>query len=87
MNNGEIDVSSANSFKVDERLLPRSFIFIRKNSGYKIEPWDTPASAGDHQDVWPFKITCWNLLLKKLLVSFKGVPENFGPGNPPSPVR
>lgn len=87
MNNGEIDVSSGNSFKVDERLLPRSFIFIRKNSGYKIEPWDTAASAGDHQDVWPFKITCWNLLLKKLLVSFKGVPENFGPGNPPSPVR
>ena len=38
MNSGEIDVLSANSFKVDERLLPRSFIFIRKNSGYKIEP-------------------------------------------------
>ena len=34
----KIDVSSANSFAVDERLLPKSFIYIRKNSDPKIEP-------------------------------------------------
>ena len=33
----KIDVSSANSFTVDERLLPR-LIYIRKNSGPKLEP-------------------------------------------------
>ena len=51
------DVSSANSFTVDERLLPRSFMYIRLNSGPKIVPWATPASIGDHEDVWPF--TLW----------------------------
>ena len=38
MSNGKIDLSSASSFKVDERLLLRSFMYIRKNSGPKIEP-------------------------------------------------
>ena len=71
----KIDASSANSFTVDEILLPRSFMYIRKNSGPKIEPWGTPASIGDHEDVWPFKRTRWNLPLKKLLISFRGVPE------------
>ena len=46
----KIDVSSTNSFTIDERLLPRSFMYIRKNSGPKIEPWGTPASIGDHED-------------------------------------
>ena len=32
------DASSANSFTVDEGLLPRSFLYIRKNSGPKKEP-------------------------------------------------
>ena len=60
------DVSSANSFTVDERLLPRSFMYIRKNSGLEIEPWGIPASIGVHEDVWTFKRTHWNLPLKKL---------------------
>ena len=46
----KIDVLSTNSFKVDKRLLPRSFMYIRKSSGPEIEPWDTPASIGDHED-------------------------------------
>ena len=50
-------------------------MYIKKNSGPKIEPWGTPASIGDHEDVWPFKRTRWNLPLKKLLISFRGVPE------------
>ena len=71
----KIDVSSANSFTVDERLLPRSFMYIRNNSGPKIEPWSTLASIGDHEVVLLFKRTRWNLPLKKLLISFRGVPE------------
>ena len=34
----KIDVSSADSFTVGERLLPKSFMYIRKNSDPKIEP-------------------------------------------------
>ena len=34
----KIDASSANSFTVNEKLFPRSFMYIRKNSGTKIEP-------------------------------------------------
>ena len=39
-------VSSANSFAVDERLWLRSFIYIRKKSDPKTDPWGTPASIG-----------------------------------------
>ena len=46
-------------------------------SGPKIEPWGTPASIGDHEDAWPFKRTHWNLALKKLLLSFRGVQGLF----------
>ena len=46
----KIDLSSTNSFTSDERLLPRSFMYITKNNGPKIEPWATPASIGDHED-------------------------------------
>ena len=44
-------MSSANSFTVDERLLSRSFVYIRKDSGPKIEPSGTLASIVDHEDV------------------------------------
>ena len=71
----KIDVSSEDSFTVDERSLPRSFMYIRKNTGPKIEPWGTPVSIGDHENAWLFKKTCWNLPLKKLLISFRKVPE------------
>ena len=47
----KIDVLSANSFTVDERLLPRSYMYIRKNSGPKIEPLGTLASIGNYEDV------------------------------------
>ena len=52
----KIDASPANSFKVDERLLPISFMYIRKNSP-KTESWGTPASFGDHKDTWTLKKT------------------------------
>ena len=53
----KIDASPANSFTVDERLLPRSFMYIRKNSGPKTEYWGTPASFGDHKDTWTLRKT------------------------------
>ena len=56
-------LSLAIYFTVAERLLPRPFMYIRKNSGPKIEVWGTPASIGDHEDAWPFKRTRWNLPL------------------------
>ena len=34
----KIDVSSTNSFTIDGRLMPRSFMYIRKNSSPKIDP-------------------------------------------------
>ena len=71
----KIDVSSTNSFTIDERLMPRSFMYIRKNSSPKIDPWGIPASIVDHEDAWPFNRTRWNLPLKKLLISFRDVPE------------
>ena len=71
----KIYVSSAYCFAVDERLLFRSFMHIRKNSGPKTEPWDIAANIGDHKDAWPLKRALLNLPLKKLLISFKGAPE------------
>ena len=50
-------------------------MYIRKKSGPKIEPLGTPASIGDHEDVWLFKRTRWNLPLKKRLISFRGAPK------------
>ena len=41
------EVLSAKSFAVDERLWLRSFIYVRKKSGPKIDPRGTSASIGD----------------------------------------
>ena len=71
----KIEVSSTNSFAVDERLWLRTFMHIRKKSCLNIDPWGTPASIGDQEDALPFRAR-WYLLLKKLSISFKGVPEN-----------
>ena len=62
--NDHHEVSSANSLAVDERLWLWSFMYIRKNSGPKIDPWGTPASIGDQEDSWPFKRMCWFLPCK-----------------------
>ena len=65
-------VSSANSFSVNERLLPRSK-YIRKNNHPKKEP--SGIRASDSEDAWPIKRTRCNLPFKKLLISFRSVPE------------
>ena len=53
------EVLSAKSFAVDEILWLRSFIYVRKKSGPKIDPWGTSASIGDEEDAWPFKRMRW----------------------------
>ena len=63
----KIEVSSVNSFTVDERLCFRSFMYIRKMSGPKIDPWATPANIGDQEDAWPFR-THQYLPVKKLSI-------------------
>ena len=68
-----MDVSSAKSF-TEEIFSLRSFIQIRKKRGPKMEPCGTPAQAHAHVDDCPFKTTHWNLLLKKLSISFKEFP-------------
>ena len=42
------EVSSANSLA--DYLWLRSFMYIRKKSGPKIDPWGIPASIGDQED-------------------------------------
>ena len=40
-------MSSANSLAVDSKPSGRSFMYIRKSNGPKIEPCGTPASTDD----------------------------------------
>ena len=35
---------------------------MRKRCGPNIDPWETPAKIGLHDDAWPFRITFWSLL-------------------------
>ena len=57
------DVSSANNLTVDCKLSERSFMYIRKSNGPKIEPSGTPANTDDQLKHWPLSTTRWNLLL------------------------
>ena len=45
------DASSANSFTVDIMSTDRLLMYIRKNSGPKMDPCGTPAFTGNHSDV------------------------------------
>ena len=46
------DVSSANNFTVDCKFSERSFMYIRKSNGPKMEPCGTPASTDDQVEHW-----------------------------------
>ena len=62
----KIDVSSANNLAVDEMLLARSLMYIKKSKGPKIEPCGTPSSTEVYAEVCPFSTTFWSLLFRKL---------------------
>ena len=68
------EVSLAKSFVVEERLLLRSFIGIKKKRGSKMDPLVTPVVTGSHDDDKPFRTTLWNLWLRKIWVSSNGRP-------------
>ena len=56
----------------------KSFIYIRKSSGPRIEPWRIPASAFVHVKYWPLRITLCFLSLRKLVkVSSKSPATPF----------
>ena len=58
------DVSSANSLGFETRFSDKSFIYIKKSSGPRIEPWGTPASTLTHVEFWPFRTTFCFLSLR-----------------------
>ena len=45
------DVLSANNLAFDFKSLGKSLIYIRKRSGPKIDPCETPARTGAHEEV------------------------------------
>ena len=53
----------------------KSLIYTKKNRGPKIDPCGTPVFTANQFDDYPFSITHWNLLLRKLLVSVGASPE------------
>ena len=64
------EVSSAKRFTVNSMFSDKSFMYIRKKSGPRIDPSGTPAFTGNHSEVWPLSKTLWNLFVKKLWISF-----------------
>ena len=71
----ENNVSSANSFTVDFKFPERSFMYIRKMNGPKIETCGSPASTDDQLEHWPLSTTCCSLSPKKLLSRLRRFPE------------
>ena len=45
------EISSAKSFTVDSMFSEKSFMYIRKNNGPRIDPCGTPAFTGSHSEV------------------------------------
>ena len=54
-------VSLTNIFALAFNSSGESLTWTRKRSEPKIEPWETPAKNGLHDDVCPFKTTLWSL--------------------------
>ena len=48
-----------------------------KDKDPKSEPWDIPARADSHDDVWPFKTAFWKLFSQKLFINLRS--ERFIP--------
>ena len=59
------DVSSANILAFEPRFTEKSFIYIKKSSGLRIEPSRTPASILTHVEFWPFRTTLCLLSFRK----------------------
>ena len=56
------DLSSANNLGFETEFAGKSFMYIKKSNGPRIEPWGTPASTFVHVEYWPLRITlCFSL--------------------------
>ena len=71
----ENNVLSIHNLTLDTISFERSLMWIRKKRGPNTDPYGTPGFIGSHSDVWPFKLTLWNLFFKKLLISSTKVLE------------
>ena len=68
-------MSSAKTLTVEVIFSDKSLIYTKKNRGPKIDPFSTPALAGNPFDGSLISVTRWNLLLKKLLISPRALPR------------
>ena len=68
------DASSANSLGFETRFSDKSFIYINKSSGPRMEPWGSPASTLTHVEFWPFRTTICFLSFRKSAKVFSKLP-------------
>ena len=69
------DVSSANSLTLDNKLLGKSLIEIRKNNRSNMNPYRTPALPLAQVDTWLLTRTLCFLLPKTSLKRYNKLPE------------
>ena len=68
-------MSSENNFTFDDRLLARSFVYIKSSSGPSMESWGSPALTSAQEEVCPLSTTLCFLFLQKLDNRFKSLPD------------
>ena len=51
------EVSSANNLTFDFRSVAKSFMYIKKKRGPKIDPCGTPARIHSQSEVFPLRVT------------------------------
>ena len=72
------DALSANNLGFENKFSGKSFIYIKKSNGPRIEPWGTSASAFVHVEYWSLRTTLYFLSLRKLVkVSSKSPATRF----------
>ena len=59
------EVSSPNNFGLEDESSDRSLIYIKKNSGPRIDHWGTPAGTLVHDDVWLLRTTLCSRFFRK----------------------
>ena len=69
------DVSSANSFALEDKSPDKSFMYIKNNNGPKMEPWGMPAVTFRYSDVCRLRRALCFLSLKKLDKRSKKLPD------------
>ena len=48
---------------------------MRKNNGPRTEPCGTPALTDFQTEDWPLRTTCWFILFRNDVISFKRLPS------------